>query len=74
MDKIKAFTSSIGSIIALVIILGIICANFVRLVMWIKCFRIKECNNRKCSFKCYKYHEKLTEEDYKRILDKIAEL
>lgn len=72
----ETFTSWIGSILAILIILWIVCANIVRLVMWIKCFKIKECNNRKCSIRdmCHKYQERITEEDRQRIMQIIAKM
>lgn len=53
----ETFISWTGSILALLIILWIVSANLVRLVMWIRCFKIKECNNRKCLIRnmCHKY-------------------
>lgn len=68
--------NQIGDIVALLIILWIVYANIVRLVMWIKCFKIKECNNRKCSIRdmCHKYQERITEEDRQRIMQIIAKM
>lgn len=72
----ETFINWIGSILAILIILWIVSANIVRLVMWTKCFKIKECNNRKCSIRnmCHKYHEKITEEDRQRIMHIIAKI
>lgn len=72
----ETFISWTGSILALLIILWIVSANFVRLVMWIRCFKIKECNNRECLIRnmCRKYHEKITEEDRQRIMQMIEKL
>lgn len=72
----ETFISRLGEILALLIILWIIETNIVRLVMWIKCFKVKECSNRKCQIKdmCRKYQERITDEDYRRILQKIAEI
>lgn len=70
----ELFTSWIGSVLALFYALWIVGANIVRIVIWVKCFKVKKCNNRKCLFRCCKYKEILNEEDYQRILQIITDL
>lgn len=70
----ELFTSWIGSILALLYAIWIVGANIVRLVMWIKCLKVKECNNRKCLFRCCKYKEWINEVAYQRILRIITDL
>lgn len=47
----------------------IIVYNLAWLYYKIKCFKIKDCCNRKCNFKifCYKYYEKYTDEEIARM-------
>ena len=68
--------SRLGIILAVLIILWIIGMDIIELVMWIKCFKVTGCSDRKCPVKnmCYKYQERMTEEDYQRILKKIEEM
>ena len=42
----EAFSSLIGSVIVLGFIIFVVTANLFRLVMWIKCFKVKRCQNR----------------------------
>lgn len=67
--------SRIGIILALLVILWIISTDIILLVMWIKCFKIKKCSNRKCLFRdiCYKYVYEITSEERQRLLRKISE-
>ena len=68
------FSRWLGNIIALLYIIWIAGANIVRLIIWVKCFKVKKCNNRKCLFRCCKYKERVNEEDYQRILQMIMDL
>lgn len=49
-----------------------IVGNVVRFIMWIKCYRVKECDNRNCHWAryCDKYHRGITEEE----LDELEKL
>ena len=70
------FVSLLGEILVLLIMLWIIVMDIIRFVMWIRCFKVTKCSNRKCPIKsmCYKYQEQMTEEDYQRIQKKIDEI
>lgn len=50
----------------------LVVGNVIRLIIWIRCFGKKDCNNQGCHLKyfCSKYQETITQED----LDCIAEL
>ena len=50
----------------------LIVGNVIKLIIWIGCFRKKECDNQNCYLKCFcsKYQETITQED----LDYIDEL
>ncbi len=69
----EVFSSLIGSAIVLGFIIFVVTANLFRLVMWIKCFKVKRCQNRRCinNIMCGKYTERMTEEEYQKLLDKI---
>ena len=68
--------SRLDIILVVLIILWIIGMDIIRLVMWIKCFKVTGCSDRKCPIKnmCHKYQERMTKEDYQRILKKIEEI
>lgn len=61
-------------ILLLSYVLLLIIGDAIQLVRWIKCFKIKECHNRDCSFRCQKYSDKFTQEDYQSIQQLISEL
>lgn len=48
--------------------------------MWLwhffKCLGVKGCNNRKCKFRkyCFRYKERLTDEEAKKLLELIDQL
>ena len=71
----ETFISRLGVISTLLIILWIIGTNIIRLVIWIKCFKIKNCNDRKCPIRdiCCKYVDEITSEERQRLLRKISE-
>ncbi|MDE7322501.1 MAG: hypothetical protein K2N73_07155 [Lachnospiraceae bacterium] len=53
----------------------IIVGNIIRLIIWIKCFKIKECNNDDCRIckYCKKYHYILTEEEKEKLRQMLLE-
>ena len=63
--------SWIGSVAISLTLIYVIAANIIRLIMWIKCFRVKECNRRHClcNMICNKYHKVLTEKEYNQLLN-----
>ena len=67
--------SWVVGIAILVIMAFIIIGNAVRFIMWIKCFKIKECYNRRCinNAACAKYSEQLTEDEYNELQSMIEE-
>ena len=67
--------SWIGSVAISLTLIYVLAANIIRLIMWIKCFRVKECNRRHClcNMMCNKYHEVLTEKEYNQLLNTIIE-
>ena len=64
-----------GAVVLLLTIAYLIVGNAVRFIMWIKCFKVKECCNRKCinRMTCRKYRERLTESEQKELLDMTEE-
>lgn len=48
----------------------VVIGYFVLLWCFFKCMGVRECNNRKCKFRncCFRYKEKLTEEEAKELL------
>lgn len=44
------FSRCLGNIIALLYTIWIVGVNIVRLIIWVKCFKVKKCNNRKCFY------------------------
>ena len=53
----------------------LVITNAIRFVMLIKCFKIKECNKRRCINKvmCEKYYEALTDDEYYELLNMIKD-
>lgn len=63
------FLELITECVLFVSFLSIVIGNILRLVMWIICFRKKECSDRNCLLHeiCYKYHEIIMAEDIERM-------
>lgn len=61
-------------ILLLSYILFLIIGDAILLVRWRKCFNMKECHNQDCSFKCQKYSDEFTREDYQSIQQLISDL
>lgn len=65
-----------GDIWLIIFVVIVVVGDILWLWHFIKCWGVEECNNRKCKYRnyCFRYEEKLTEEEAKRLLELINEL
>lgn len=65
-----------GDIWLAIVVIIVIVGDSLWLWHFFKCLGIKECNNRKCKFRnyCFRYNEKISEEEAKRLLQLIDKL
>ena len=49
--------------------------NFIHLVYWIKCFKVKTCTSKQCKFRhyCRKWTETYTKEEKEKLLQLIEQ-
>lgn len=65
-----------GHILFTVVVIMVVVGDAVWLWHFLKCFGIEVCNNKKCRYRnwCFKYEEKLTEEEAQKLLELIEQL
>ena len=73
MEILLSYIGLIGVSITMIFIMA---SNIVHFVMWIKCFKVKECHNRQCINRvmCRKFNDILTEDEYNELSDIIKNL
>lgn len=62
-------------IILILFTIIILIGNIIRLWYFVKCLKIKKCNNRKCKYKnnCFKYQDIITDEEKEELLRLLDE-
>lgn len=65
-----------GNIWLVIFVMVVILGDILWLWYFFKCMGIRECNNRKCKYRncCFRYKERITEEEAKRLLALIEQL
>lgn len=65
--------SWIGAILIILNIVYMVLGNCMRIIMWLKCIRVRACNNQRCLNKgmCSKYYDQLTDEECKELSNMI---
>ncbi|MCM1064689.1 MAG: hypothetical protein NC420_09515 [Eubacterium sp.] len=67
--------SWIGAILVIICFIFLITGNIVRFIYWLKCFKIKQCQNTQCRYRQYgsKWIETYSQEDIENLYKVIEQ-